>query len=759
MTDRGAEEPAGRPGRRSEETSPTTIEAILQRIIYERADGGFSIAVFEPVDGVETFVAKGPLWGLSSGETVALSGRWHTDPKWGRQLQVSTARPVLPATVAGIQRYLVAAKIKGVGPALAGRIVDRFGTETLKVIAAEPQRLQEVRGLGRARRTAVVAALQPRIERDAALVFLLDLGIGSALAGRIVETLGDDSVRTVREQPYRLAREVTGIGFTLADRIARSQGVAADDPARLDAGVNHALEQLANQGHTAPSAEQLLDTARELLRREVDDVAAAVQREVARGHVLEIGVAQGALGSEPGQAGVAVHHGMRRLMRAEASLAEDLARLGVSSGGQLVGDALDARLHLAAGALGFAPAGRQLEAIQQALSSGLMVVTGGPGTGKTTIIQGVIAASGPDKLHIALAAPTGRAARRLAEATGMEASTLHRLLEFDPRTRAFLRGRSMPLEHDLVIVDECSMVDTSLAAALCCAIRPGARLLLVGDADQLPSVGPGAVLDDIVRSDRCPVIRLDHIYRQAGESLIVDNAHRVCAGRMPVGGSRERAGDFYLLDRDRPEDIISTLLEVVLRRIPARLGLHPVDDIQVIVPMHRGTLGTVELNNVLRAELNPEGDPVGHGLRVGDKVLQVRNNYDLDVFNGDIGRVLRREGEHVIVRLGEREVACGESALTDLQLAYAITVHKSQGSEYPAVVLPLHGQHRMLLQRNLLYTALTRARRFAVLIGQRAAVGRAARNAAPTRRVTLLRQRLRGELIRRGPQLSLEESP
>ena len=732
------------------------VEALLQRVIFERPDGSFTIAAFVTADGLRTFVAKGPLWGLSAGETVALSGRWEEDPRYGRQLRVSAARPVLPATPAGIQRYLVAAGVRGIGPKLAARIVAAFGERTLEVVAREPARLQQVPGLGAARRAALVAALGPRIARDAALIFLLDLGVGVALAGQILEALGEDAVRTVREHPYRLATEVHGVGFTLADRIARSLGIGEHDPARIDAGVGHALGELAGHGHTAPTAVQVLDAATGLLGCSVEQAQDALARQVARGHIVALRAIVEPVAAGP-HLDTILHYGGRRLMRAEANLAADLTRLAANAGHALAAAELPHRLALAAAVLGFSPADQQAAAIAGALSSGLMVVTGGPGTGKTTIIRGVMAASGPDELKILLAAPTGRAARRLADATGHEARTIHRLLEFEPRSATFRRGPELPLEADLVIVDECSMVDTALAAALCRAIRPGARLLLVGDADQLPSVGPGAVLDDLVRSERCDVVRLERIYRQAGRSMIVENAHRICMGRRPISADRANPGDFYLLERHQPEAVIETLLEVILRRLPERYGLDPADDIQVIVPMHRGTLGTVELNQILRDALNPDSAPVGRGLTVGDKVIQIRNNYELDIFNGDIGRIIRRQGDSVLVRLGDREVACGDSALGDLQLAYAITVHKSQGSEYPAVVLPLHMQHRMLLQRNLLYTAVTRARRFVAVIGQGAAIGHAVANASPMRRATLLRRRLRNELVR-GPGVTSQET-
>jgi exodeoxyribonuclease V alpha subunit len=712
-----------------------TIEGTVERFIFQSVDRDFAIALVAATDGLERWVTKGSLWGISVGECVALTGRYVEDPRYGRQFAIEAARPVLPSSAVGIERYLSSTGIKGIGLKLAERIVAAFGDQALKVICEHPERLGEVHGLGPARRTALLEVLVPRLNRDAALIYLLDLAIGPAMASRILKTYGQDAVRIVRLDPYRLAGDVVGIGFRVADRIASAQGVTADDPKRIEAGILFALDQLAQRGHTAPQHSRVLTTAVEVLGGSRPDVAAACQRLVAKTTIEQVDTGPSHVAKPEDRLRLA----LPRLSRAEASLSSDLLRLAGNQGSALSETELDKRLALAGAALGFELAGSQRDAVIGAMTSGLMVVTGGPGTGKTTIVQGVIAASEPDGVRVALAAPTGRAARRLAEATLCDAKTVHRLLEFEPRTRTFQRDAQRPLDADLVIIDESSMLDARLAAALCRAVAAGARLLLVGDSDQLPSVGPGAVLDDLIASDRCPVVHLDRIYRQADRSLIVENAHRMRRGQVPISAAAGQDGDFFVVARNTPEEIIETVLEIVCRRLPRRFGFDPIDDIQLLVPMHRGALGTEAFNRLLGQALNPDGEPLGRGLRVGDKVIQVRNNYDLDIFNGDIGRTVSRNGEQVLVRFGKREIVYDNTALEDLQLAYAITVHKSQGSEYPAVVAPLHMQHRMLLQRNLLYTAVTRARRFAVLVGEHRAVQMAVRNDEPMTRATLLR--------------------
>ncbi len=711
------------------------LSGTLLRFIYRNTERGFGIAVIETGDAEH--VIKGPLWGVEEGEPIAVTGRWVNDPQYGKQFKVTAVQPDLPSTRTGIVEFIARAKVHGVGRKMAERIVDMFGDKALDIVRDNPGRLQAVNGIGPARAESIASELQDRMQRADSQVFLYSLGLGPALVRRIIERFGDDAGRTVRKRPYTLAAEVSGIGFRIADRIARNQGLGADDPNRIAAGVIHIVDELAGNGHTAPPRPRVLEAAAELLRSPPGPVADAIEKLVATG----------TLKPATTQAGGRREHrlAIARLYHAEKRLAEDLQRLAGSHGAPMDVGEIDGRMQLAADALGFGLEGTQRDAVIEALSAGLMVVTGGPGTGKTTIVQGLLAATTPDESTVALAAPTGRAARRLSETTMREAKTVHRLLEFDAQDMSFVRNRENPIDADLIIIDESSMLDVRLAAALCAAVRPGARLLLVGDADQLPSVGPGSVLGDVIVSGVCPVVRLDRIYRQASRSLIVESAHRVRRGQAPVG-ARDPRGDFFIITRHEPPGIMDTVLQIVCQRLPGRYGFDPVDDIQVLVPIHRGPLGTEAFNAALREQLNPGGDAVGGGLRVGDKVIQVRNNYDLDVFNGDVGRVQGRSGDHVQIAFTGREVEVPSSGLDDLQLAYAITVHKSQGSEYKAVVLPLHGQHYMLLQRNLLYTAITRARRFAVLVGPRSAIDRAVANADPIHRSTLLAARLDGTL-------------
>ncbi len=708
---------------------------LIERFVFRNPEKGFGIALLRRDDGIGATI-KGSLWGLNVGDSVAIEGVAEDDPRHGRQIKVLSARPILPDTREGVARYLRSGKIAGIGPTIAQRLLDHLGADALEQIRQNPDVLKGVKGLNRKARAALVDQVQVNAEAAANAVFLFGLGLGPLLTARIAQRYGNDTVRQVRERPYRLAEDVPGIGFKTADRLARELGVPATSPDRMRAGLVHALQELAQQGHTAPPEPTVLAAAAGVLEVEPDALAEAV----------DLLMAQGALVRSDGALCLA------ELAHAEQRLAQRLAALLHEKSLELLD--ISARLADAEVALGFALEGSQREAVTRTLQTGVLVVTGGPGTGKTTIIRGVLAAMARDKPRLALAAPTGRAARRLAEATGAEAKTLHRLLEFEPRTGRFLRNADVPLDADLIIVDEVSMMEVSLAAALFDATPLGARVLLVGDADQLPSVGPGAVLDDLIQSQCMPVVALDRIYRQGEGSQIALNAQRVRDGLMPQSSPRNADGDFFLVPREQPEDILAGVLEIVQHRLPQR-GFEPIRDIQVLAPVHRGPLGTHALNEALREALNPHGEQLGNGLRVGDKVQQLKNDYDLEVFNGDIGVVVGRGvgradnrqpglplAPTVQIRFGERLVDVEGSALDNLQLAYAVTVHKSQGSEYPAVILPLHPSHHIMLQRNLLYTALTRGRRFVVLVGPLRAIERAVQNDAPIHRHTQLRQAL-----------------
>jgi exodeoxyribonuclease V alpha subunit len=729
---------AVRPPPADGDASITTLRGTLTRFVWQDADKGFAIAALQAEDG-RHWTLKGPLWGLQAGEPIQVWGRVHEDPRYGVQFRVQQAQPALPSTARGVVDYLKSKRFEGIGARLAERLVETLGVEALRRVREDPELLRKIPGLSKAKRATLIRTLQEQAEAEATHVFLYGHGVGPVLAARIAKRFGHDAVRLLRAEPFRLADEVAGVGFRTADRIARAVGVPADAPQRLRAGLRFVLQELSTQGHTAPP--ESLVRSQACVALDVDEGALddAVEGLVAEGRVRRI----------EGEDGRAL--ALPDLADAEALLATRLLLLlhATRAQGQ---DEIEARLVLAQEALGFALEGQQRLAVATALRQGILVVTGGPGTGKTTIVKGLLACLAPERPRVLLAAPTGRAARRLSEATGQEARTLHRLLEFDPRTGGFTRDQDRPLEADLVIVDEVSMMEVPLAAALVLALPPGARVVLVGDADQLPSVGPGAVLHDLIASGEVPVVALDRIYRQGEGSLIARNAARIREGLLPETAAAGSPGDFFVVPRDQPEDIVATLLEIVAHRLPRRHGFDPIVDVQVLAPMHKGPLGTHALNEALREALNPHGAVIAGGLRVGDKVLQTKNDYDLEVFNGDIGRV-QGPGAQIVndqklepsvrIRFGERDVDYPAAHLEALQLAYAVTVHKAQGSEYPAVVVPLHLQQWVMLQRNLLYTALTRGRRFACVVGQPGAIERAVRNEAPIHRFTTLIQQLR----------------
>ena len=718
---------------RSKRTSGERIHwtGSIERFLYRNVELGFGIAFFRGDDGQGATI-KGSLWGVEIGDSVALEGEFEEDPRHGQQVRVHAIRPIVPATRAGVERYLRSSRIEGVGQRMAERILETLGENALDRVREDPEVLRTVKGLKLKARLSIQEAVQTQSEAEANAVFLYGLGLGPALTTRIMTRYGKNTVRQVRERPYRLADEVVGVGFRTADRIARELGVSADAHERLRAGFLFALHELAQQGHTAPTETLVVEVAAEALQVDAGILAPTLEKLLEEGALVR----QEAALCLP------------ELAAAEQRVAERLATLLQHAATELPD--IDARVAEAEIALGFHLVGGQRDAVIRTMQTGVLVVTGGPGTGKTTIIRGVLASLTRDKPRLALAAPTGRAARRLAEATGAEAKTLHRLLEFEPRTGKFLRCKDKPLEVDLLVVDEVSMMEVPLAAALLDAVPEGARVLLVGDADQLPSVGPGAVLDDLIRSGCVPVVALDRIYRQGEGSQIAVNAQRVRLGEVPQSSAPGSDGDFFIVPREDPESIVAGLLQIVQNRLPQR-GFEPIRDIQVLAPMHRGPLGTVALNEALRLALNPYGAQVSANLRVGDKVQQLKNDYELEVFNGDIGVVLGRADGHsdnrqqglalpqgVKIRFGDRDVEVFGAQLDNLQLAYAVTVHKAQGSEYPAVVLPLHPQHHMMLQRNLLYTALTRGRRFVVVVGPMRAIERAVQNDAPIHRHTRL---------------------
>jgi exodeoxyribonuclease V alpha subunit len=723
------------------------LEAVLERITYANEETGYTIArVATDRSGQNLLTVVGSLLGVQPGESLRLVGTWGSHPKYGRQFEVHSYTTVLPATVQGIERYLGSGLIKGIGPKTAARIVGAFGVDTLRIIEEEPDRLIEVYGLGKKRTAAIGAAWQEQKAIKEVMIFLQGVGVSTSLAVRIYKQYGDSSISVVRNEPYRLATDVWGIGFKTADTIARAVGIPHDSPARVRAGIQYTLSEAADNGHCYLPEPNLIADAAEVLE---------VKTEVVRGCLADLiaeeGVVREAVPNPTVEGGTIPAVYLVPFHRAEVALASGLLRLLHSKPDRLAAFAdvdWDKALGWLRGRTGADLAKEQEDAVRLALTSKLAVLTGGPGCGKSFTVKSIITLAAAKKAKIVLAAPTGRAAKRLTELTGHPAATVHRLLQLRPGGEASY-DRDNPLDADLLVVDEASMLDLILANKLIKAVPTGAHLLLVGDVDQLPSVGAGEVLRDVIGAETVPSVRLTKIFRQAQESGVVVNAHRINAGQQPGW----EFGDFFLFPNEEPEATAELVVDVVARRIPRRFRLHP-RDVQVLAPMHRGPAGAGNLNTALQEVLAPHRDGVPerrHGARVfrpGDKVIQIRNNYDkgtAGVFNGTVGVVtgIQLDDHTLTVRTDEDEdIEYAFDELDELQHAYAITVHRSQGSEYPAVVVPLTMSSYAMLQRNLLYTAVTRAKRLVVLVGSRKALAIAVRAAGTGRRHASLTHRL-----------------
>ncbi len=721
-------------------TMPIRLTGQIEHITFSNPETGFTIAKVRVAGQRDLVTVVGNLLAPTPGEMLDMQGEWARHPKFGEQFKVEQFTTQVPATVHGIMKYLGSGLIKGLGPVMAGRIVGHFGKHTLDVIEQETGRLAEVPGVGAKRIAMIAKAWEAQREIRDVMMFLQGHGVGPGYAAKIFKRYGNRAVAVVRENPYRLATDVAGIGFASADRIAESIGIPRHSPLRVEAGILFVLQQLAEEGHVYYPREALIARGREVLSVEEGAVAQALALLAEDRRV----VVEGRRGSAGGDAvflstlyscevGVA-----RRLW----ALQEVPRRIGPLAAEKAVSEVQE-RLGIV-----FSP--NQEDALRGALAHKLMVITGGPGTGKTTIVNAILKIFSRQASRVQLAAPTGRAAKRLSEATGHEARTLHRLLEYNPRKGGFQRDEERPLDCDLLVVDESSMIDVVLMHHLLKAVPLTSAVILVGDVNQLPSVGPGHILGDIIDSGRVPVVRLSEIFRQARQSQIIVNAHRINQGLMPAAepaGADAPDPDFFFIEQEDPERVLETIVELVRHRIPRRFGLDPLDDIQVLTPMHKGVVGATHLNRRLQETLNPGEGGVARGdrvYRVNDKVMQIRNNYDKDVFNGDIGRIaaISNEEKELAVLTDGREVVYDFSELDEIVHAYAVSVHKSQGSEYPAVIFPVLTQHYILLHRNLIYTAVTRARRLAVIVGTRKALAIGIKSLRTERRCTLLRERL-----------------
>lgn len=731
------------------------VEGVLERITYANDDTGYTVARVDTGRGSgDLLTVVGSLLGAQPGESLRMEGRWGSHPQYGRQFTVENYKTVLPATIQGIRRYLGSGLIKGIGPKIADRIVEHFGTDTLDVIEDEPKRLIEVPGLGPKRTKLIGAAWEEQKAIKEVMVFLQGVGVSTSIAVRIYKKYADASISVVKNQPYRLAADVWGIGFLTADRIAQAVGIPHDSPERVKAGLQYALSQSTDQGHCFLPEERLIADGVKLLQVDtglvIDCLAelAADPEGVVRERVPD---PQG--GPDPLTAVYLVP-----FHRAELSLVGQVRRLLQAEEDRMPGFRdvdWDKALGWLAGRTGATLAPEQRDAVRLALTRKVAVMTGGPGCGKSFTVRSIVELARAKKAKVVLAAPTGRAAKRLAELTGADASTVHRLLELKPGGDAAY-DRERPLDADLVVVDEASMLDLLLANKLVKAVAPGAHLLLVGDVDQLPSVGAGEVLRDLLaEGGPVPAVRLTRIFRQAQQSGVVTNAHRINTGLPPI---TDGLPDFFLFPEEDTEEAGRLAVDVAARRIPARFGLDPRRDIQVLAPMHRGPAGAGNLNGLLQQAITPARPDLpekrfgGRVFRVGDKVTQIRNNYEKGangVFNGTVGVVtgLDLDEQRLTVRTEEdEEIGYEFSELDELAHAYAVTIHRSQGSEYPAVVIPVTTGAWMMLQRNLLYTAVTRAKKLVVLVGSRKALGQAVRTVSAGRRYAAVAPRLSGRI-------------
>ena len=709
------------------------LAGLVERLTFHNEDNGFCVLQVKARGHHDLVTVVGHAASIHAGEFIQASGIWVNDRSYGQQFKAQFLKSAPPTTADGIKRYFASGMIKGIGPVYGGRLVETFGADVFEVIEQSPGRLTEVDGIGPKRASRIEAGWADQKAIREIMIFLHAHGVGTSRAVRIHKTYGVDAIEVISRNPYQLARDIRGIGFKSADQIASKLGIEKTAMIRARAGVLYALTEAMDDGHCGLPEEELLSAASKLLEVPEEILSPALLLEIDAGSVIA---------DKVGETSCIFLAGLHRAERGIAERLHDLLRRPCPW------RSIDAEraFRWVEGKTGLAFAESQREAIRLALTSKVLVITGGPGVGKTTLVNAILRILAAKDVEIALAAPTGRAAKRLSETTGLEARTIHRLLEVDPLTGGFKRHAENPIEGDLLVVDEASMVDVPLMHALTKAVADDSALILVGDVDQLPSVGPGQVLSDIIASGAVSVVRLTEIFRQAAESRIIANAHRINQGRMPDLERPEGRSDFYFVGMKDPEDGVGKVLEIIGERLPGRFGLDSVRDVQLLCPMNRGALGARSLNLHLQQVLNPSPaasiEKFGWTFAVGDKVMQIENDYDKEVFNGDVGFVTgidHGEGE-LVIDFDGREVAYGFGELDRVVLAYATTIHKAQGSEYPAIVIPVARQHYMMLRRNLLYTGVTRGKRLVILVGEKKAVAIAVKGVSGRRRWSKLRE-------------------